>query len=483
MIKLEKILTNIEILETQGMRPLMVNELTFDSRKVSKDDVYFAVKGTQVDGHDFIPLCIENGASVIVCQEIPKQNFSTTYFVKVADSSKALGIMASNFYDNPSSKLSLVGITGTNGKTSTVTMLYNLFRSLGYSVGLLSTVKNKINNRDISATHTTPDAIQINKLLNEMVENACEYCFMEVSSHALVQNRVAGLNFKGAIFSNITHDHLDFHKTFAEYIKAKKIFFDNLSKDSFALINIDDRNGLVMAQNSLAKLKTYSIKTASDYRAKIMENSFEGLLLNIDGSELLVPLVGSFNAYNILAVYSAAMELGSDKTQILSAISKIETAEGRFETMKFSDGIVAIVDYAHTPDALENVLNTINKIRTGKEQLITVVGAGGNRDKTKRPEMAAIAAKLSDKVILTSDNPRNEEPEDIIHDMEKGITAEDEYNVISIINRREAIKTACTFSQKDSIILVAGKGHEKYQDIKGVKHRFDDKEILMEYLK
>jgi UDP-N-acetylmuramoyl-L-alanyl-D-glutamate--2,6-diaminopimelate ligase len=482
MIELNKILKGLEIEETTGNPPAAISQIQFDSRKVEANDVFVAVKGTQVDGHKFIEACIQKGASVIVCEELPAKR-GEAYYIKVSDSSRALGIMASNFYDNPSKKLNLVGITGTNGKTSTVTMLFNLYRNLGYSTGLLSTVKNKIDDRDISATHTTPDAIQINKLMNEMVEAGCEYCFMEVSSHALVQNRVAGLKFKGAVFSNITHDHLDFHKTFKEYIRAKKLFFDNLDAEAFALINIDDKNGMVMVQNTAARIRTYSISTVSDYRAKIVENGFEGLHLILDGREIWVPLVGSFNAHNLLAVYGTAMELGSDKEEVLRILSSIETAEGRFEAIRSSGGKVAIVDYAHTPDALKNVLTTINDIRTGNEQLITVVGAGGNRDKTKRPEMAEIAAKMSNRVILTSDNPRDEEPEDIIADMEAGVPAELKSRVISIVNRREAIKTAVALAGKGDIIVVAGKGHEKYQEIKGVKHDFDDKQVINEFLK
>lgn len=482
MKELNKILQGIQAIESFGKAPKTIAGIQFDSRKIGESDIFVAVPGTQVDGHKYIDSTIEKGASVIVCEDIPNQPQAGVYYLKVKSSSLALGVMASNFFDNPSKKLNLVGITGTNGKTSTVTILFNLYRSLGYSVGLLSTVKNKIDNEDISATHTTPDALKINELINEMVEVGCSYCFMEVSSHALVQNRTAGLDFAGGIFSNITHDHLDFHKTFAEYIKAKKIFFDNLSKDAFALINTDDKNGRVMVQNTKAKVKTYSLQTASDYKAKIIENSFEGLHLMMDENEIWVPLVGSFNAHNLLAAYGAAMELESDKTEVLRVLSTIETAEGRFEPMRSENGVVGIVDYAHTPDALKNVLNTINDIRTGNEQLITVVGAGGNRDKTKRPEMAALAAKLSTRLILTSDNPRNEDPETIIKDMEAGVSAEYKARVISITNRREAIKTATALAQKGDIILLAGKGHEKYQEVNGVRHHFDDKEVLNEFL-
>ncbi len=483
MSQLEKILQGVEIIDKRGEAPSRVNNIVFDSRLVSEGDIYVAQKGTRVDGHKFIDECIAKGASVIVCEDFPASLDASVFYVKTSDSSKALGIMASNFFDKPSQKLKLVGITGTNGKTSTVTMLYNLYRSLGYAAGLLSTVKNTINGKDINATHTTPDAIQINKLLNQMTEEGCEYCFMEVSSHALVQNRVAGLNFSGAIFSNITHDHLDFHKTFKEYIKAKKLFFDNLPKEAFALVNVDDKNGLVMVQNTKARIKTYSLEKAGDYRAKIIENAFEGLHMYLDDSDIWLPLVGRFNAHNVLAVYAAARELGSDKEEVLKALSTIETAEGRFEVLRSPKGRTAIVDYAHTPDALANVLETINDIRTGNEQLITVVGAGGNRDKSKRPEMAAIAAEMSMRVILTSDNPRDEEPGQIIKDMEAGLEAPYKNKVLSIIDRKEAIKTAVALSNPGDIILVAGKGHEKYQEIKGVRHHFDDKEIINELFK
>lgn len=481
-MELDKLLYGIKCLEIFGVAPKNIDGIQFDSRKVRKNEIFVAVPGTQVDGHQYIDSTIKQGASVIICERIPEDLHEDVHYIKVSDSSYALGILASNFYDNPSQKLKLIGITGTNGKTSTVTMLFNLYRSLGYSVGLLSTVKNQIDNDEIAATHTTPDAIKINELMNEMVVAGCSYCFMEVSSHALAQNRTAGLTFAGGIFSNITHDHLDFHKTFAEYIKAKKIFFDNLPKEGFALINKDDKNGMVMVQNTKAKVKTYSIQTIADYRAKIIDNSFEGLHLEIDGNEIWVPLVGSFNAHNLLAVYGTAMELGSEKTEVLQSLSVIQTAEGRFDPIRSKEGIVGIIDYAHTPDALKNVLNTINDIRTGNEQLITVVGAGGNRDKTKRPEMAALASELSTRVILTSDNPRDEEPDDIIKDMEAGVSIEYKSRVISITNRREAIKTATALAQKGDIILLAGKGHEKYQEVKGIRHHFDDKEELSKLL-
>ena len=475
---LSDILNKVNPIEIIGDANCAFNAIHFDSRKVSKKDLFVAVKGTQVDGHQYISQCIEQGASVIVCENLPSDIQNEITYVLVADSAKALGVIASNYYGNPSSKLKLVGITGTNGKTSTVTMLFNLFRSLGYKVGLLSTVSNRIGDHEIKATHTTPDQIQLNALLDEMVEEGCDYCFMEVSSHAIVQHRIAGLDFIGAVFSNITHDHLDFHKTFKEYIAAKKLFFDGLSKDAFALTNIDDKNGMVMLQNTVARKLTYGLNGLADYKARIIENSFSGLHLELNNIELFVPVVGRFNAYNILAVHAVAMELGADQFEVLRELSQISTAEGRFEYMQSTDGIVAIVDYAHTPDALENVLKTINDIRGGGEQLITVVGTGGDRDKTKRPEMASLAADLSSRVILTSDNPRTENPESILDDMEAGVPADRKRITLRIGDRKEAIRTAVALAQPGDIVLVAGKGHEKYQEVNGVRHHFDDKEIL-----
>lgn len=482
MKSLNEILKNIKYLQVVGPTSMQINEIQFDSRKLAKNDLFVAVSGTQNDGHQFIDAAIKLGARCIVCEQMPHVLNKETCYIQVKNSAHTLGLLASAFYNFPSKKLKLVGITGTNGKTSTVTMLFNLFRSLGYSVGLLSTVVNKINEKEIASTHTTPDPLQLNALLAQMVEAGCEYCFIEVSSHAIVQERIAGLQFTGAVFSNITHDHLDFHKTFEAYIKAKKKFFDDLNKNAFALYNIDDKNGSVMVQNSKAKKCSYALRNLADYKVRIIENRFDGLLLEICGMEVWIPLVGSFNAYNILAVYATAMELGADSIETLTILSKIKTAEGRFETMVSKDDKVAIVDYAHTPDALKNVLETIQEIRQYGQQIITVVGAGGNRDPLKRPEMGRIAAALSDKVILTSDNPRNEEPEGIIKQMEAGVNSVDQHKVISITNRREAIKTACLLAGKGSILLIAGKGHEKYQEIKGVKHHFDDKEQLTEFL-
>ncbi|RUA32662.1 MAG: UDP-N-acetylmuramoyl-L-alanyl-D-glutamate--2,6-diaminopimelate ligase [Bacteroidetes bacterium] len=482
MKKLTDILYKVKPVEIMGAVDCEINQIQFDSRKVNKGDVFVAVSGTQVNGHTFISKCIEAGATAIVCENLPDEIRADVCYVQVEDSALALGQMSSNYYDQPSNKLKLVGITGTNGKTSTVTMLFNLYQSLGYQVGLLSTVSNRIGNREIKATHTTPDAIQLNGLLAEMVDEGCDYCFMEVSSHAIVQKRIAGLDFTGGIFSNITHDHLDFHKTFKEYIKAKKAFFDGLSSEAFALTNADDKNGNVMLQNTKARKLTYGLNALADYKARIVENSFVGLHLEINNIDIHLPVVGKFNAYNILAVYGTAMELGADKMEVLQQLSLIRTAEGRFEYLKSDDGIIAIVDYAHTPDALKNVLSTINDIREGKGQLICVVGAGGDRDKTKRPEMAEIAAELSDRLILTSDNPRTEEPEDILDDMEAGVPADRKRITLRITDRKQAIRTAVALAQPGDIVLVAGKGHEKYQEVNGVRHHFDDKEILTELL-
>ena len=483
MRNINDILEGIDIIEFHKGNTTDVNAIQFDSRKVSSSDIFVAIEGTQVDGHKYINSCIEQGATTIICQILPQSINKEVNYILVNDSAKALGILASNYYNKPSSKLKLVGITGTNGKTSTVTMLYNLFRKLGYKVGMLSTVSNWINDVEIIATHTTPDAIQLNSLLDDMVEDGCEYCFMEVSSHAIVQERISGLEFIGAIFSNITHDHLDFHKTFKEYIKAKKKFFDELSSSAFALVNTDDRNGMVMLQNSKAQKRTYAVKSMADYKAKIIENSFTGLHLEINHKEIWLPLIGEFNAYNIMSVYATAMELGADEMEVLQELSTIETAEGRFEFINGNDGVNAIVDYAHTPDALQNVINTINEIRGGNGKLITVVGTGGDRDKSKRPIMAQIAADNSDQLILTSDNPRTEDPEQILNDMQVGVSADRKRITLRISNRKEAIRTAFALASAGDIVLVAGKGHEKYQEIDGVRHHFDDKEIITEIIK
>ena len=418
-----------------------------------------------------------------MCEEIPKDKNDQITYVKVADSTYALGVMACNYYDNPSEKVKLVGITGTNGKTTTVTLLFNLFKSLGYSVGLLSTVQNKINNTVIPSTHTTPDAITLNELLFKMEEQGCEFVFMEVSSHAIIQNRIAGINFTGALFSNITHDHLDYHKTFDEYIKAKKQFFNLLPSTAFALTNRDDKNGMVMLQNTKANKYTYALKNIADYKCKIIESHLNGLLLNIDNHEVWVKLIGTFNAYNILSVYATAVLLKQDITSVLTALSNLNSVEGRFQYVKSPNGVIGIIDYAHTPDALKNVLETVKEIRSGSEQVITLLGCGGDRDSAKRPIMAAIACEYSNKVILTSDNPRTEDPEEILNQMQAGVNPVDVKKVLRITDRREAIKIACSFSSKGDIILIAGKGHEKYQEINGVKHDFDDLEILKETIK
>jgi UDP-N-acetylmuramoyl-L-alanyl-D-glutamate--2,6-diaminopimelate ligase len=482
-----KLLTDIlyktGLKEISGSTNISISGITFDSRTVKKGNLFVATKGTASDGHKFIKQSVEAGAIAVVCESFPEECDDNVTYIVVKDSTHALGLIASNFYDNPSQKIKLVGVTGTNGKTTTVTLLYNLFKALGYNTGLLSTVKNMILDVEIPATHTTPDAITLNALLSEMVEKGCQYAFMEVSSHAVVQSRIAGIEFTGGVFTNITHDHLDYHKTFAEYIRAKKGFFDHLSDDAFALTNKDDANGMVMLQNTNAKKVTYAMRSIADHKCRIMENHLNGLLLNIDGQELWVKLIGSFNAYNVLAVYTTAILLGQDKTNVLTALSILNPVEGRFQHFKSEGGIIGIVDYAHTPDALKNVLETIKSIRTGDEQVITLIGCGGDRDTTKRPLMANIACQYSNRVILTSDNPRSEDPEEILNQMQKGVDVVDNKKTLRIVDRKEAIKTACTLAQPGDIILVAGKGHETYQEVKGVKYPFDDYEILKEIIK
>ena len=454
-----------------------VTDICFDSRKVGQGSCFVAQVGTKVDGHQYIDATIQQGAVAVVCQRMPQKVSPQVAYVVVENSDLALGIMADNFYGHPSRQLKLIGITGTNGKTTTVTLLHRMFRQNGYHVGLLSTIVNKIDETEIPATHTTPDALELNSLLQQMVQAGCQYAFMEVSSHAIVQHRIGGLTFAGGIFSNITHDHLDFHKTMANYIAAKKMFFDNLPAEAFALTNIDDRNGMVMVQNTKAKVQTYSLQRMADFRSRIVEDTFQGLQLEINGREVWTRLVGKFNAYNLTAIYAAAVLSGIEETEALRLLSTLEAAEGRFQYVS-GRGITAIVDYAHTPDALENVLTTINDIRRDCQQLISVVGCGGDRDKTKRPEMAKIACTLSDRLILTSDNPRTEDPERILDDMEAGLSLEEKGQVVRITDRRQAIKTAVMMAKEGDIILVAGKGHEKYQDINGVKHHFDDREEL-----
>jgi len=479
-MKLQDLLYGVSIKSLAGKPNQKVTALAFDSRAVKPDSLFFAVKGTVADGHQYIDQTITAGATVIICETLPIQLAAEVTYVEVENSAIALGIVASNFYGNPSGKLKLIGITGTNGKTTIATLLFQLFREQGYNVGLISTVQNHINDNIIPATHTTPNPIALNSLLQDMVNAKCEYCFMEVSSHAVVQHRIAGLNFVGGVFSNITHDHLDFHKTFDSYLKAKKGFFDNLPKSSFALTNVDDKNGMVMLQNTKASKKTYALKQMADFKAKIIENKFSGLNLSVDDIDVFFKMVGSFNAYNLLAAYGTAILLGEDKLNVLTILSTLTGAEGRFDHTVSKQGIIGIVDYAHTPDAVQNVLSTIANIRKGTEQVITVLGCGGDRDKTKRPIMAQVACDWSDKVILTSDNPRTENPQAIVAEMEKGVSATNQRKTISILDRREAIKTACHLAKPGDIILVAGKGHEKYQEINGVRQYFDDKEVLME---
>ncbi len=481
MKKLNNILKGINIDKSIGNMNISINDIHFDSRNVNKNSLFVAMQGIGTDGHKYINKSILNGAVIIVCENLPNEIDKNICYIKVKDSSEALCIIASNFYDNPSKKIKLIGITGTNGKTTIATLLYKLFKRLAYKVGLISTVTNYVNDIEKKAYHTTPDAIYLNYLLNDMVENKCEYCFMEVSSHGIALNRIFGVEFNGAVFTNISHEHLDFHKTYKEYIYTKKQFFDNLSENSFALTNIDDKNGSVMLQNTKALKRSYAVKTDADYRLSILENDFSGMLLTINNTDMYTQFVGEFNAYNILAIYSTAMLLNQDKIKVLSIISELSSVKGRFDTIKIGN-IIGIVDYAHTPDALENVLNTINKAKGKKQKLITVVGAGGNRDSKKRPIMAKISAISSDKVILTSDNPRFENPEDIIDEMVKGIDSFNKKNVIKITNRKEAIKTACILANSGDIVLIAGKGHEDYQEIKGVRYDFDDKKIFRELM-
>lgn len=459
-----------------------VGKVEFDSRKVRENDVFVAIRGTVSNGHDFIETAINQGAIAIVCDTFPEIIVTGITYVKVKDTNAALAFMASNFYDNPSARLKLVGITGTNGKTTIASLLYQLFQKAGYKVGLLSTVKIMVGTTEYKATHTTPDSLTINHYLNEMITNGVDYCFMEVSSHGIHQKRTEGLQFAGGVFTNLSHDHLDYHPTFADYRDVKKSFFDDLPKTAFALTNVDDKNGLVMLQNTIAKKLTYALKTYADYKAQILENQLSGLLLKINESEVWVRLIGTFNAYNLLAIYGTAVELGLEKLEVLRLLSELESVSGRFQFIVSNGKITAIVDYAHTPDALENVLNTINDIRTKNEQLITVVGCGGDRDKTKRPVMASIASEMSDKVIITSDNPRTEDPKVIIAEMEAGVAPQNYKKSLSIEDREQAIKTACQLANANDIILIAGKGHETYQEINGMRHDFDDMKIVKEIL-
>ncbi|MBC3757160.1 UDP-N-acetylmuramoyl-L-alanyl-D-glutamate--2,6-diaminopimelate ligase [Hyunsoonleella sp. SJ7] len=480
---LRDILYRVNLNAVVGSTSVKINAIHFDSRKVEENDAFVAVRGTVSDGHDYIDVAIKQGAIAIICEALPTSLVDGITYIEVDYSNKALAIMASNYYDSPSDNLKLVGVTGTNGKTTITTLLYQLFKNAGYKVGLLSTVKILVDDTEYKATHTTPDSVTINKYLKLMNEAGVEYCFMEVSSHGIHQGRAEGLRFEGGVFTNLSHDHLDYHKTFAEYRDVKKSFFDGLSPRAFALVNTDDKNGLVMLQNTVAKKYTYALKGYADYKAQILENEFSGLLLSIDGSEVWTRLIGNFNAYNVLAIYATAELLGLEKVEILKLISDLQSVSGRFQYFISDEKITAIVDYAHTPDALRNVLETINSIRTKNESLITVVGCGGDRDKTKRPKMGHIASELSTKVIFTSDNPRSEKPETIIEDIEKGVEPQNFKKTLSIVDRKQAIKTACQLAEPNDIILIAGKGHETYQEVNGKRFDFDDYKTVEEFLK
>jgi len=482
VIVLKDILYKVTLEKVIGNTSVAIREIQFDSRKVGLDDVFVAIKGALSDGHEYISTAVNQGAIVIICEELPKDVVNGITYVQVADSHEALAVMASNFYGNPSQDLKLIGVTGTNGKTTIATLLFNLFTNAGYEVGLLSTVKVKVGDKEYPATHTTPDSLTINGYLRKMVTAGVEFCFMEVSSHGIHQKRTEGLTFAGGIFTNLSHDHLDYHKDFKEYRDVKKKFFDQLPKAAFALVNVDDKNGNVMLQNTAAKKKTYALKTIADYKAQILENQFQGLLLKINNNELWVKLIGSFNAYNLLAIYATADLLGLEELETLQLLSTLESVDGRFQYTISPTKITAIVDYAHTPDALQNVLETINTIRTGNETLITVVGCGGDRDASKRPKMGAIAAKLSSKVIFTSDNPRTENPESIIEAIEEGVAPVDFKKTLAVTDRKQAIKTACQMAQENDIILIAGKGHETYQEVNGKRTDFDDFKIVNQLL-
>ncbi|QYJ68560.1 UDP-N-acetylmuramoyl-L-alanyl-D-glutamate--2,6-diaminopimelate ligase [Flavobacterium litorale] len=478
MMVLKDILYKTAIEAVKGTTDIAVAKIEFDSRLITSGDVFVAIRGIQSDGHDYIEKAITLGAVAVACETLPTEEQAGVTYIKVKNTAEALAYMAANFYGNPSQNLKLVGITGTNGKTTIASLLYQLFKNAGYKTGLLSTVKIMVNDAEYKATHTTPDSLTINKYLKEMTDAGVEYCFMEVSSHGIHQSRTAGLTFTGGIFTNLSHDHLDYHNSFAEYRDVKKAFFDQLPKTAFALINADDKNGQVMLQNTNGKKLTYALKTYADYRAQILENQLSGLLLKINEQEVWVKLIGTFNAYNLLAIYAAAVNLGLESQEVLRLMSELESVSGRFQFIVSNTKVTAIVDYAHTPDALENVLKTISAIRTRNEQLITVVGCGGNRDATKRPIMANIASAMSDKAIFTSDNPRNEVPEDIIEDMERGVEPQHYNKTVAIVDRKQAIKIACQLANPNDIILIAGKGHETYQEIKGVRNHFDDMETV-----
>ena len=483
MKQLKDILYKVGIEAVHGATDITISKIEFDSRKIELNDVFVAIRGTLSDGHDYIEKALSLGAIAVVCEEFPSVIVNGVTYVKVKDSNEALAFLAANYYDNPSENIKLVGVTGTNGKTTIASLLYQLFKKAGYKVGLLSTVKIMVDTEEFKATHTTPDSLTLNYYLDQMIQDGCELCFMEVSSHGVHQKRTEALRFTGGVFTNLSHDHLDYHNTFAEYRDVKKSFFDSLSKDAFAITNIDDKNGLVMLQNTKAKKLSYALKSYADYKAQILENQLTGLLLKINDNEVWVKLIGSFNAYNLLAIYGVAVELGIKNDEALRLLSELESVSGRFQFIVSDSKITAIVDYAHTPDALENVLKTIEDIRTKNEQLITVVGCGGDRDKTKRPIMANIASSMSDKAIFTSDNPRTENPETIIEEMEKGVEPQNFKKTISILDRKQAIKTACQLANPNDIILIAGKGHETYQEINGVRHDFDDLQIVTELLK
>ncbi|WP_396164217.1 UDP-N-acetylmuramoyl-L-alanyl-D-glutamate--2,6-diaminopimelate ligase [Flavobacterium sp.] len=483
MKQLKDILYKVGIEAVHGATDITISKIEFDSRKIELNDVFVAIRGTLSDGHDYIEKALRLGAIAVVCEEFPSVIVNGITYVKVKDSNEALAFLAANYYDNPSENIKLVGVTGTNGKTTIASLLYQLFKKAGYKVGLLSTVKIMVDTEEFKATHTTPDSLTLNYYLGQMIQDGCEFCFMEVSSHGVHQKRTEALRFTGGVFTNLSHDHLDYHNTFAEYRDVKKSFFDSLSKDAFAITNIDDKNGLVMLQNTKAKKLSYALKSYADYKAQILENQLTGLLLKINDNEVWVKLIGSFNAYNLLAIYGVAVELGIKNDEALRLLSELESVSGRFQFIVSDSKITAIVDYAHTPDALENVLKTIEDIRTKNEQLITVVGCGGDRDKTKRPIMANIASSMSDKAIFTSDNPRTENPETIIEEMEKGVEPQNFKKTISILDRKQAIKTACQLANPNDIILIAGKGHETYQEINGVRHDFDDLQIVTELLK
>lgn len=480
---LEVLLNRIPVLEISGSKTLEISEIVFDSRKAVENSLYVAVKGTVSDGHSFINAAIEKGAKAIVCEVLPENSNADITYIQVKDASKTLGQLASNFYGNPSEKLNLIGITGTNGKTSVTTLLFDIFKNLGFKSALISTVEYRIADEIIPSTHTTPDIVRLNQMLAKAVEMGCEYAFMEVSSHGIHQNRTEGLNFKIAGFTNITHDHLDYHKTFSEYIKTKKRFFDELNPEAIAITNIDDKNGTVMLQNTKATQKTYALKTMADYHGRILEADFNGMLLNFGGREFWTTLTGKFNVYNLLLAYAVAIESGFHEEDVLKAMSQLKRVKGRFETLKSDSGIFFVIDYAHTPDALENILDSINDIRTKNERLITIFGCGGDRDHAKRPEMGKIATRKSTLAIITSDNPRSEDPAAIIKEIEAGVEPQNFSKYTSIPDRKEAMKMAIKFAEPKDIILVAGKGHEDYQEINGVKHHFDDKETIVELAK